>query len=367
MLLKNGKVIFQIFQVLNDFDFFRLHTKCPKCGQDALRDTETLDTFFDSSWYFLRFATEPLDNKPFDRERVTPTWCYVGGKEHSALHLFYARFITHFLYNQNKIDFREPFSSLLMQSIVKGKTYKVNGKYISAEEASKYQNVVVEYEKMSKSKGNGVDPDVLINKYGCDATRWCILSEGSPDSEKLWKDEESELSPTLTFLRRVWLTIEEFLEAKHRQKHGDHIKPKYTKVKFQKLNENKIREAIEDLNVTRNKSIYLMLINLESTYQIRNGVVGLHNLVSCLRRYARTNVSLTQEYEHSLASLIIMMSPLTPHFSAECWYCFASVAHGHSDQYDINKSILYQKFPEIDYSLIESFAKKLEQKLELNL
>jgi leucyl-tRNA synthetase len=317
----------------------RLYTECPKCGSDkAFRETETCDTFFDSSWYFLRYASEPLDNMPFDPSLIQPVFCYVGGVEHAALHLFYARFITHFLHKKGLCHFREPFKTLLMQSVIKGRTYKVDGKYVNEKEAKNHKNVVIEYEKMSKSKGNGVNPDDLIDKYGCDATRWTIVSFATSNSEKLWKDEETEFHATLAFFHRVLLTVEEFREAKQQQKTGQKL------MKIKKLNQNDLENASKELISFRNQSLQRLIYNLEFTNQSSSAIKSLHSLIKALRKFCETDVLLTIEYEKCLATLLIMLSPFAPHFAAECWKGFASHAIG-SQEYDINKSILEQKWP----------------------
>ena len=154
-----------------------LKTTCPQCGGPAHRETDTMDTFVDSSWYFLRYLDNTNDKKPFSPESVVnmPVDLYIGGLEHAYLHLYFARFFTHFLHWQGDVPCKEPFTSLITQGMVKGRSYRLKNstKYLKPgdvyEEGGKwYQHetgapVVTDWEKMSKSKHNGVDPQVLFS------------------------------------------------------------------------------------------------------------------------------------------------------------------------------------------------------------
>nr|XP_027204368.1 uncharacterized protein LOC113798081 [Dermatophagoides pteronyssinus] len=317
-----------------------LNVKCPKCKTyDAIRETDTCDTFFDSSWYFLRYFTEPSDTQPFDKIRLRPVDCYIGGKEHSALHLFYARFITHFLRSKGYLEFREPFHTLLMQAIVKARTYKLNGKYLTAEEAKDRKDVEVTFEKMSKSKGTGVDPDLLVQQYSSDAVRWTILSVGNPESERLWDSEEKEFGPTFVFFHRLLLTIEEYLAIKSGQ---SKIKP---------LDSLKFDETLKDFDRSTDQHVFNVLYSICSSYQIRNGTSSIHKLVNLLRANIRNNIVHTKEYERALASLIIMISPFVPCFASECWQAFTSQTKENECSklygFDYDKNVFEQKWPKI--------------------
>ena len=203
------------------------HTSCPKCGGKAERETDTLDTFINSSWYFLRFASQP-DDTAFDPAEVAqwlPVEQYIGGIEHAILHLLYARFWTRALAHVGKIDVKEPFASLFTQGMVTHETYERRSAetgqpvFFSPDEVSrtgegatlKADGQPVEVGrviKMSKSKKNVVDPDVIVATYGADAVRWFMLSDSPPERDLPWS--AAGIEGCGKFVHRLWRLFQQF-------------------------------------------------------------------------------------------------------------------------------------------------------------
>jgi leucyl-tRNA synthetase len=192
------------------------HVACPRCGGGAVRETDTLDTFVDSSWYFIRFASQPTD-APFDKavaERWLPVDQYIGGVEHAILHLLYARFWTRALQRLGRIAVAEPFAGLFTQGMVTHETYRsADGRWLTPDEVETGANGIVEaatvgrvevgrIEKMSKSKRNVVDSDSIADQYGADATRWFLLSDSPPERDLEWTD--AGIEGAWRFVQRLW-------------------------------------------------------------------------------------------------------------------------------------------------------------------
>ena len=198
---------------------------CPQCGGPARRETDTLDTFVNSSWYFLRFTSQP-DDRPFDRAEVAnwlPVEQYIGGIEHAILHLLYARFWTRALARIGKLDVAEPFASLFTQGMVTHETYQAgDGSYLSPGEVAKSGDdwtriddgspvAVGRIVKMSKSKKNVVDPDTIIDRYGADAVRWFMLSDSPPERDLPWSD--TGIEGCGRFVQRLWRLFNQLCDA----------------------------------------------------------------------------------------------------------------------------------------------------------
>ncbi|XP_041975522.1 probable leucine--tRNA ligase, mitochondrial [Aricia agestis] len=339
--------------------------KCPKCLGDAKRETDTMDTFVDSSWYFYRFL-DPFNEKlPFDYNKLVgyvPVTCYIGGKEHAVLHLYYARFMSYFLNSIGLSPTKEPFKKLIVQGMVMGQSYKTksSGKYLPPDQVEKHgkvykqkgtgEVVIAQWEKMSKSKHNGENPQRLIETYGCDTTRLLILADVPPATSRKWSD--ATLPGVINWQHRLWLTVREFLE------HRNNVKL----YESSNLSEEKFKEFELSLGNSKNYFTATATYHFKYTHQLSVGISRLQSLTSALRNKIPADViAKSKEYEMALAALIIMLSPVTPHFCSELWAGFTSAPHKLGDSFiDWNTGVLEQRWPTVDSNYPLSFQCKVD-------
>jgi leucyl-tRNA synthetase len=292
-----------------------VNVACPSCGEPAQRETDTMDTFIDSSWYFLRYSDAQNHRQPFDLDKVNdwmPVDQYVGGIEHAILHLLYSRFFTKVLRDRGLVSCSEPFQRLLTQGMVQGLTYKnpKTGKYLPASEIDPQDPkdpttgdpLEVFYEKMSKSKYNGVDPQQVLAKYGADTARMFILFKAPPEKDLEWDDADVE--GQFRFLNRVWLLVQDYLAHPGKQA-ADLAKIPTPKSKIEKDLRRAIHTAIKEVSD-----------DLEGEYQFNTAISELMKLSNALRDAKCMESPI---YAEGITTLSILLAPFAPHLAEELW------------------------------------------------
>ncbi len=297
---------------------------CPNCKEPARRETDTLDTFADSSWYFIRFASQPED-KPFDREEAEawlPVGQYIGGIEHAILHLLYARFWTRALERMGKIGVKEPFGALFTQGMVTHETLQAklreltnpvayeNGAspvwresfmWVSPAEVEEKDGKLVwpamkdapvtrgRIEKMSKSKKNVVDPDPMFDEYGADAVRWFMLSDSPPERDLEWS--ESGIEGTWRFVNRIWRLF-------------DGVAAEGVSTSL---------DTNGDLAKTLHRAIAGIGADIEALH-FNKAVARVHALVNDIEKAAPSATR-----DEAIRTLVRLISPMLPHLAEEGW------------------------------------------------
>ncbi|MFC7075306.1 leucine--tRNA ligase [Haloarcula halophila] len=255
------------------------HVDCPDCGADAVRETDTMDTFVDSSWYFLRYTSPALDDAPFDTERATdwmPVDQYVGGIEHAVMHLLYARFFTKVVDDLDLLSggVREPFTNLTNQGMVLG----------------------ADGNKMSKSLGNGVSPQRIIEEYGADTARLFIMEAAQPEKEFAWSAEGVQSAHS--FLQNVYELTADYVAGDVETGERDDIA------------EYVAREI--DATAARATEEY-------EEFRFNHALQAVRELVSLLRRYEEATDPAPETFERGLVTVTKLLAPVAPHVSEEIW------------------------------------------------
>ena len=280
-----------------------VHCKCPKCGADATRETDTMDTFLCSSWYYLRYTDARNDKLPFAKD-VNNYWGpvdqYIGGIEHAILHLLYSRFFLKVLRDAGLVDYDEPFSNLLTQGMV-----------------------IKDGAKMSKSLGNIVSPEEILSKYGADTARLFILFAAPPERELEWSDQGVEGS--FRFLNRIWRIVQHFEPV---------LAQKVTSYDHSSLN-----DTDKELRRVLHSSIQKVTSDIETRFNFNTAISTLMELVNALYAYKEAakepNAGLVYE---AISALIRMLSPIVPHITEELW----------RGAVDAETSVHTQSWPECD-------------------
>lgn len=279
------------------------HCTCPKCGGPAVRETDTLDTFLCSSWYFLRFTDPHNDKAPFDK-KLNQYWGpvdqYIGGIEHAILHLLYSRFFLKVLRDAGLVDYNEPFVNLLTQGMV-----------------------IKDGAKMSKSLGNVVSPEEILKKYGADTARLFILFAAPPERELEWSDQGVDGS--FRFLNRIWRIVYHFQEL--------------IREKVDAYDPKELDDADRELRRVLHTTIKKVTNDIETRFNFNTAISGLMELVNAMYAYKDAK----KEYHAGLlretvTDLLLMLSPFVPHITDELW----------DGCIDKNCSVHDQPWPEYD-------------------
>lgn len=270
-----------------------MNVKCPKCGGDAKRESDTMDTFVDSSWYFLRYLSSNDDTQPFDK-KTTGDWMpvdqYIGGIEHAILHLMYARFFTKVLYDLDLINFDEPFAHLFTQGMICKRSEKDGQLY-----------------KMSKSKGNVVSPDALIKAHGADTVRLYTLFIGPPEKEAEWSDKGIE--GAVRYLRRLWRRVYDNQDIL--------IEAKGTKCSIDEMKGNE-----RDLFRKMHETIAHVTHDMDGAFHFNAAIAQIMELSNAIDD-AKTTINSTEQqkavYRQAIETVVLLISPFTPHIAEELW------------------------------------------------
>ena len=305
-----------------------INTTCPKCGAPAKRETDTMDTFTCSSWYYMRYTDPHNSELPFDPAEANywmPVDQYIGGIAHAILHLLYSRFFTKVLRDAGMLDFDEPFTNLLCQGMVLDE----NG------------------EVMSKSKGNVVSPEEMIAVYGADAVRAAVLFMGPPDKEKLWN--EDGLAGMYKFLNRLWRQVYDLVGAAGED------------TLYQAAGKKSAKELAEELNRERHRLVGKVVEDVERN-NFNTAIAAIMELSNAVGNYLRAASAEERAQDAELAAfdreladvLVELMAPFTPHWSEELWH----TPLGH------DTSVHEQPWPEFDLAL--AAADEVELAVQIN-
>ncbi len=265
-----------------------VQTRCPRCGGPATREVDTMDTFIDSSWYYLRYVNPHLDDKPFDTNDVNawlPVDQYIGGIEHAVLHLMYSRFITKVLYDLGYVNFDEPFENLFTQGMIYYKGAK-----------------------MSKSKGNVISPDELIARYGADSVRMYLLFIAPPENDAEWND--SGFEGVHRFIQRIWRLYDEYT-------------PRLKNVVVKDMSLKTLKgDAERRLYIRLNKITKKITDDIERDFHFNTAISGLMELLNEVYDYVQEKNDVSKDFallKFILQRFVTLIYPFVPHLGEELW------------------------------------------------
>ena len=310
------------------------NTVCPQTGMKATRETDTFDTFFESSWYYLRYCN-PRNNEPFLKEDINywlPVDQYIGGIEHAILHLLYSRFFVKALRDLGHINISEPFEGLFTQGMVTHQTFKSSaGDWLAPDQVIKENDNFIDLknkkvsvgkiEKMSKSKKNVIDPSQTIEMYGADTARWFMLSDSPPERDLEWT--EYGISSSYKFINKIWELSSELFEDKYEEKDSS--------------DDNKIKIDINNTikKVTDN-------INL---FHYNKAIANIHEFINNAQKFIVNKTISKKEAINSFKKLSLIVQPFIPHLSEEIWRKFGEKELAIEQAWPIvDKTLLVENF-----------------------
>ncbi len=261
-----------------------VNTKCPKCGSPAKRETDTMDTFVDSSWYFARYCSPRYDKAPFDKEKADfwmPVDQYIGGIEHAVLHLLYARFFTKVMRDIGLLSADEPFERLLTQGMV-----------------------IKDGAKMSKSKGNVVDPDDIVKKYGADTLRLFILFASPPERDLEWSD--TGIEGMWRFINRIWNFVQQYKEKLIEFKNKNFV--------YENLNQKQ-----KNYLTFIHRTIKRVTDDIEKEFAFNTAIAGLMELLNYISDYDYQNENDYILLKEAVYTLLSLLEPFTPFVAEQLW------------------------------------------------
>jgi len=291
---------------------------CPRCGAKARRETDTMDTFIDSSWYFLRFTSPHSKDEPFDSAKANywmPVDQYIGGIEHAILHLLYSRFFTKVLKDAGLINVNEPFKNLLTQGMV-----------------------IKDGAKMSKSKGNVVSPEEIVSTYGADTARLFILFAAPPERDLEWSDQGVE--GAYRFLGRLWRIVGQYAD--------------YMDNEVVDYNPDDLTKAERDLRRVLHTTIKRVTEDIETRYNFNTAISAIMELVNALYAFKENNDQPNPGLVREIISVLLrLLAPFAPHITEELWS--RTIAEG---------SVHKQKWPAYDETALK--VDEIEIVLQIN-
>jgi leucyl-tRNA synthetase len=313
------------------------HVACPRCGKPARRETDTMDTFVDSSWYFARFTDPWNEKEPTTRsvvDRMLPVDQYIGGVEHAILHLLYSRFFTRAMKLTGHANLDEPFAGMFTQGMVVHETYRVGSTFVEPAEvaietdgntrkakliATGAPVEIGPIEKMSKSKKNVVDPDDIIATYGADTARWFMLSDSPPDRDVIWSEEG--VRGATRFVQRVWRIVS--AAAPHLPASGTPVPKDHARAtELRAVTHHAINDVATGIERLRFNTAIAKLYTFVGTLQ---EIVDDPAAMALIQKDPAYAAALREAFD-VLAKLI---APMMPHLAEECWQ---ALGHGGGDR-----------------------------------